>query len=77
MEIGDQVQVKVRRVSSPIRFEVEIVSVRRPIAPQQPAPQRRTEPSMPSVDEPVSDKAKDLFAQLQAHWAAQEDKDVE
>ncbi len=77
VEIGDRVRIEVQRVTSPIRFGIEIVSVARPAAPQPSRPKGVSEPPTPSASDEVSGKAKEVYAFLQNRWAKQEeDKDV-
>jgi hypothetical protein len=77
VEIGDQVQVAVQRVTNPIQFDVEIVSVTRPAASEPSQSERLPEPPAPPISDEVSDEAKEIYAFLQEHWGKQEDKDAE
>jgi len=79
-EIGDKVRASVQSVTSPIRFDVDIVAVTQRIAPavsrRVPQPvslSKPQEPPQPSeADGEVSDKAKDILAAFQKIWAQKE-----
>lgn len=77
VEIGDEVQVAVTRVTNPTRFDVEIVSVKQRAAPMPSRSEQPPEPPAPPEPEEVSDKAKDIFAAFQKIWAEQEGENAQ
>ncbi len=74
IEIGDEVDVSVRRVTNPATFDVDIVAVtrrvpRRPPASPPPAQTRPDAEISPERDAEISAAANNFMAFLQKEWA--------